>query len=317
MNLSLLTDIRVIVVHSYCSDGTASAMILQEVFPSARVIDVTYDAVRSQLACQPGMLFCDMTPPDERVEEFVRAGAVVLDHHRTRQHVVRAFGERGVYACEDSDPGVAGAALAVREVWDPYWSAHPDMWTQAHAKRVSELALLASVRDTWQRSSPWWQRAVELDCLLRFLGLDRALEMGIAAVCASPQWLSSHLEATNRRKAANAASKCTMIETAGLRVAVLGGMAAVNDAADLVEADALAGFAYKMVDGQNMLKVSLRSRGKLDVGEIARALGGGGHAHAASFLVKVAPSSLNPFSEISQLIELGVSKAKTAPKDQP
>lgn len=135
-----LDSIKTIVVHDNCPDGLASAILLHDVLYDAEIKFVQYgtDAYKA-LTPAPGVLYCDFSPPirtkkvvadgaetyviDEedraKLQEFVAAGTLVLDHHKTAKPIVEAFGDNGRFGDEVSEPGVCGALLAYRHVWLP------------------------------------------------------------------------------------------------------------------------------------------------------------------------------------------------------
>lgn len=163
MNLSRITRI---ITHANCPDGIASAMILHDALPDASVEFVQYGTPEHRdMHATPGMLFCDITPPRERVSEFVGAGAMVLDHHAAQKDIVDAFGENGVYACET---GKSGAWLA-------YWHVWRNIAFNACGidnDNVKHFARLAGIRDTWWKGHELWTEACEQAAALMFLGLD-------------------------------------------------------------------------------------------------------------------------------------------------
>jgi hypothetical protein len=151
MDPAALADVRVIVAHDECADGTASAILLHDALPGAEIVFCDYGAPARQLAARPGMLFCDFSPPAARADEFVAAGAMVLDHHRSARPVIERFGERGVFGDERADPGVSGAMLAYRHVWLALRAGAPEQPFAAW------FAAAAGARDTWQTASPLWR----------------------------------------------------------------------------------------------------------------------------------------------------------------
>lgn len=326
-----LQDIRTILVHGYpdsaCADGLASALILRDAFPDAEVRFLVHGTPEyAALAASPGQIFCDIVPPEIRVSEFVEAGAIVLDHHKSARHVVEAFGEKGVYASPEEDPGVSGALLAHR-VWVQVKRASnsrlPDGWDHEGWSQLAGLeefifyfASLIGVRDTWQKDSPLWDAACRLSATLLFFPPDdwlaNNLEINKSLLATKINAVGYELirkRAVDARKLADAAYR--FVTPAGTRVAVVASCH-VSDAADLLaeSSDLVVGFAYTAELQPNTiewrlprLRLSFRSRGKFDCSEIARMLGGGGHAGAAGATVTARPDSLQPYAEVVRLVE--------------
>lgn len=125
-----LRSVRVVVCHAYperpCPDGVASALLLRSAFNElfdeesidVEVVFVAHGDQLEALEARPGMLFCDIAPPAARAKEFVEVGAIVLDHHATARPVVELF-EHHAFGDEEKEPGVSGAVLAFREVYEP------------------------------------------------------------------------------------------------------------------------------------------------------------------------------------------------------
>lgn len=166
-----LRRVQRIIVHADCPDGIASAMILHDCLPDAEVIAVAYGPEREALEPGPADLFCDMTPPESKTAAFVEAGAIVLDHHKGAREFVERFGELGVYADADEEPGVSGAVLAYREVW--YRGGISDK-----QQFVRNFAEVVGIRDCWLRLNKAWTVACERAEVLMFHPLSYWLEPG-------------------------------------------------------------------------------------------------------------------------------------------
>jgi hypothetical protein len=285
----LLRQVRTIVTHDSCSDGLASALILKEALPDARVLFVQYGTPELRaLPAEPGMLFCDMSPPADRVQEFVTAGAIVLDHHATARGVVEAFGERGVFGDEKAEPGVSGAVLAARAIG-----------LDSVGRAVRELATLAGIRDTWQNTHPRWDEARAQHEALMFWPRERWLS-------APPQDWSRLLEIgpplleRQAERVRRAIDKAWRAALGPLRLVILDGVELTSDAAETIGpgADLVAGFGYRAeadpkaaapsAPPKLTLVFSLRSHTDFDCAAFAKHEGGGGHTRAAGFGVPVA-----------------------------
>jgi oligoribonuclease NrnB/cAMP/cGMP phosphodiesterase (DHH superfamily) len=299
-----LQAIRTIVVHDDCTDGLASAVLLHDALPDAEVRFVQYGtAAHRELVATRGMLFCDFSPPAERVAEFVAARAIVLDHHRSARGLVAAFAERGVFGDEDSEPGVSGAVLAYRCVWRVLRSQ------STHRDFAERLATLAGIRDTWQKDSPLWRAACVQHFALSFLPQDSWMQMSLDHI--ERQWeerfdwvglrLHDRQEDLVRRTLAKA---WRFRSPHGARVIVFDGLGLASDAAEAAreEADVVVAFALEVESDRPTLRLSLRSNGALDVSSVARQFGGGGHTKAAGFSVPLDATTPHPFRLIEGLL---------------
>jgi oligoribonuclease NrnB/cAMP/cGMP phosphodiesterase (DHH superfamily) len=305
---ALLERVKTIVSHADCPDGIASALILRGALGEARVTFVEHNTPEQRdLPATEGMIFCDVVPPRERTQEFVEAGAIVLDHHRAARDVVESFGDRGVFADEKTEPGISGAPLAHREVWCAL---------RDDDERVRRFATLAGIRDCWLTDHPDWEEAAAQSAALLFFGYEaiaRELPKG-AAPCLS----ETQMDVGRRQRAQRMA---TARETADRKLYRLRPDVAVYNDRDRLLSDVaglafdtdsslrvVGGFHYKVTsDGAMLMVCSLRSRGDdVDVAAIAKRQGGGGHTSAAGFGVPVTEDSPNPLAVIDAALgELG------------
>ncbi|HHH11658.1 MAG TPA: hypothetical protein ENK23_06260 [Sorangium sp.] len=291
MDPTELRATHTIVTHADCPDGIASAMILKDVLPKARVVFVEHNTPEQRnLVATAGVLFCDIAPPPARNDEFVAAGAMVLDHHRGAREQVLAFGPRGVFADEQRDPGVSGALLAYREVWCRL--------NNRRDQAIEQFVTLAGIRDTWQKHDERWQQACAQASALAFYGY----EVLAGATGLTPQQQHVGRMLIDKRQQAAAAI------AAGKLYRVRDDVAMYNDRdkllSDVAEAafmknerlNIVCGFHYKVnSDGRMLLVCAMRSRrGAVDVSAICKAQGGGGHVNAAGFGVEVSAEMPNP-----------------------
>jgi hypothetical protein len=294
ISIEALRAVRRIIVHANCPDGRASALILHAALPDAEVCEMAYGSPEHDgLVAAPGLLFCDFTPPKGRLAEFAAAGAIVLDHHE--RALVEPFGALGVFGVNDE--GDSGAALAFTHVWCRLSAAKA---TVDEHEIVEEIALLASIRDTWQRNHPRWRDACEVSEVLRFVPLAHLLTMGPERFLDFAAGLGSMLAWKKREAAAEAAQNVVRLTVGGLLVAVVAGLGLTSDVADVCDADVIAGFEYVQESGAVRLVWSLRSRGGVDVQAIAKRHGGGGHKPAAGF--SVPDDDRSPYARLEELL---------------
>ena len=302
MDLEALAAVRTIVAHDECADGTASAILLHDALPEAEVMFADYGARAEQLVARPGMLFCDFSPPAARVDEFVAAGAIVLDHHRSARPVIERFGARGVFGDERADPGVSGAVLAYRHVWLALRAGAPD---HAFAAR---FAAAAGARDTWQTASPLWHDGCVQEALLSAFGNQFWLATPLAALARDwadrYAWVGEQLIARDRDRVARAIAAAHRFTTRrGLRGIAIDGVAYASDAAEQLGAqvDLVIAFGFAAQAGAPVMQVSLRSHAGFDCAAFAERFGGGGHTRAAGFAVALAEA--HPFQLIERMFD--------------
>lgn len=306
--MSILTPEKIravnhIVTHENCADGMASAMILKEVLPGAQVTFVNYNAKLYNLAAEPGMLFCDCTPHRERVDEFLKAGAVVLDHHKTAKDIVGRFASEGlgVFGDEREDVGVCGAVLAFREVWLPMKDYMGD---GEYRSAFEQLAALAGIRDTWQKDDARWRQACEQADSLTFWPAETVLKTRWDGW---PHLLSIGpvlFERNIRRVDKAIEGSYRFTSSKGRRVTVFEGTKPTSDASEKLggESDIVIGFSFLVEDGAPKIIFSTRTRSDFDCSNFCLAHGGGGHTKAAGFSMPLTETTLHPYAMIEGIL---------------
>ena len=301
----LLRNIRTVIAHGReegpCADGLAAALIVRDVLPDVAVRFVTYEsAEHRQLVPEPGVLFVDIAPVPDRVEDWLAADAIVLDHHRSARDVAQRFEVvgHGVYS---EEPGLSAATLAYREVWSHLAPLRCTFF-------IERFASLAGVYDTWQREDPLWEDAAAQTAALYFYPVDEWLSHRV--LIGGPEFrqrmeLGPLLLRKNRDSVRElVAGAYHFITGTGTRVAVLPSTFLISDAADAVSnVDVVAGFSFRVRQGMPSMKVSFRSRGPHLVRAIAEALGGGGHDRAASAWLELHESHRHPYQVIRTIME--------------
>lgn len=304
MKPELIKKIRRIITHANCADGILAAAICRQALPLAAIEFRYHDET---LEVTEGMLFVDITPPTRYVSECQERGAIVLDHHKAQEALVARFGERGRFACETLEPGVSGALLAYQEVYVPLLGENP---------RAEALARLIGVRDTWQRQDPTWERACRYAAAIVFLGDEFLLN---SSLMYGPEVIGHRiLEDKNKFVEKIVENGLVYRDYQDYKVALFyDNRAYVSEVAEAAKdkADLIVGCFYvkdaTMNDDEIRLVFSLRSghRGKtrIDVGALAKELGGGGHTFAAGFSITRGTfgdePSMNPFETFMHLID--------------
>lgn len=241
--LDKLKSITHLVTHGpACPDGIASALIVKDALPDVRVSFMNYGTKEHrELEPAPGLLFCDFTPVRERVQEFVKAGAICLDHHPTAKDIVEAFGENGVFGLNERNE--CGAWLAYEHVWKPLRRRH--MVTSgdpssANYEWVHHFAELAAIRDTWKRGDPRWEAACQQAAELIFWGFEhrsKAIKAGgIPGWAVRDERLGKHLLDKQLSAAQRSLEEShSFVTTRGTRVLVFQGVSTTSDAAEIAD----------------------------------------------------------------------------------
>jgi oligoribonuclease NrnB/cAMP/cGMP phosphodiesterase (DHH superfamily) len=259
------------------------------------------------LEAKPGMLFADIVPPPDRAQEFIDTGALVLDHHKKVQSVVEAFGENGIFADEEKDPGISGTSLVFEHVWKPLREGNV-----IQAIFAQRFARLAGIRDTWQRDSPDWREACAQAEILMFFPVERWLKSNLTMIAA--QWGREYRpigEVLLERKEASTAKLLAQTyrfqSMKGTRVAMFNNLHS-SDVADALdkEVDLVVGFSYstEIVDSvqKRKLILSTRSHTGYDCARFCAAYSGGGHTAAAGCSVPLLNMGEDPYTEVQCML---------------
>lgn len=282
--------VKMIISHDRCADGIASAMIAKYVYPRAEVMLVQYGPERDSLEAAPDMLFVDMTPPEDKVMDFVRANTVVMDHHKKQKRLVEQFGCNGYFADEKDEPGVSGALLAFRYLSLPGDAGSLEE-TRDAMNSAYDLAVLTGIRDTWQKDHPRWEEACILRETLLYFPLDMWLERAEEGKFMPEE---AHLQVgeiklkKQKKLIKKLAKEVLLYEMRDGEVVAIAPTygSTTSDLAEYLRTErhvhTLATFWYSSNGSILTLHVSMRSD-HIDVSEIASRFGGGGHTNAAGF----------------------------------
>lgn len=318
---------KTIVTHANCADGMMSAILLHDVLPSAEILFLTYNTKEhAELEAKPGMLFCDMTPPRARFQEFLSEdlGTIVLDHHVKAKDLVLAFGKRGFFADENEDPGISGAVLAHDLIWHPEQKLRMSLSDNGagflqRVAEITDVVELVGIYDTWQKYHSRWMEACYLTEVLRFFPWLHWRDQS----CCSPTryaptrgdplddgvpsfswWWEEQkrigqtlLDRKASRLSKTSEGAARVMTTAKLRYMIVNDYYAANDVLEAHKDDIDLAIGFMHVP--NQIRISLRSNGKFDCGSFATLHGGGGHTNASGCVI----TSDSPFVDIIRAIQ--------------
>lgn len=278
-----------IVCHSNCPDGTVSAIILSTVYPYARVTFVNYGELAYEtIKAEEGMLFCDITPPLSRAQEFEDVGVVVLDHHK--KELVDPYR----YGYFSSEPGVSGAVLAFRAV--------EDRLTEEEQEHFESLSTAIGVRDTWMKESGLWKSSSVISSGIHSLPFDSWKHKKVNRLYTLAETLGEAARLRTERTVKEILeSPFTFKNDAGNTFLLTSGGGKISDLDDASPFDVSISFSYILNSTKPIVVFSLRSK-SFDVRSIAEQFGGGGHQKAAGFHLNLKPG-LDPVSFIIEFLK--------------
>ncbi len=282
------------IYHGNCDDGFGAAWAVWLKWGDAvEYVPATYG---KPLACDPrgkNVLFVDFSLKRDVMEQFAARITVVLDHHKTAEAELAqwsgrmpALGDIEILAnkanCETGAPIIA--------VFDMERSGAALAWEFCHgcSNRHDLHALLRHIedRDLW-RQPPRYHDTPAVSAALRTYPHDFDVWCDLAANVGR---LANEGEIILRGHRKNVASMCDqaylgIIGNHEVPMVNVPYHYASDCAHELLQRNPAAPFAaawFRRSDGKRQF--SLRSdNDRLDVSEIAKAMGGGGHRNAAGF----------------------------------
>lgn len=263
-----------VLYHAQCSDGFCAAWLFHMVYPDATFIAANYGEPLPVIEDGSKVFILDFSyPRGVMVALAERCKVLVLDHHKT-----------ATAACEGLefcifDQSRSGARMAYDWLVANACGFGPDDNEERIVNYVQD-------RDLWQHKLACTH---EINAALRSYDFDFGVWGDIADAGMVP--LISGGKAIMRYRSkliAEHVSRATMITIDGYNV--LGVCCTVKElVSDIGEQLAASGqFGAVYSDDANGYRTySLRSRNGFDVSEVAKQHGGGGHAAAAGFKVKL------------------------------
>lgn len=327
IDIEKIKSVTTVVTHDNCTDGLASAILVHNVLPDAEIIFVQHNTESyEKLEARPNMLFVDIVPPSARYEEFLKLGAIVLDHHKGVKDLVEKFGTNAVFGDEKLDPGVSGGPLAYKHVWKPLNALRREMWKQDPSydplyddmldeteKFIARFAERAGIRDTWQRHNPEWYEATLQGEVLYFWPREFWFDIKLEDV--ARLWEDKfHPVGSILMKKQAAGTQYVLDESfhftsdRGTKVVCFNSTRATSDVAEALDKDAdlIIGFKYKCdvneTGPEPKMIFSTRSHTFYDCMSFTKWYGGGGHTKAASFSTEVKVEHENPFEFIRKAV---------------
>lgn len=301
--------------HSNCPDGIMARNILKYLFDevaSAAAQNSQYGGFyypaspSNELPLIKNAIFIDMAPIASQFEDFLKAGAVILDHHESNRYLFDQYKEQypeQLVFGENADHE-SGAMLAYK-VLATYFDDSRFYTYIIEAKKAADYI---SISDCWHKQDPRFESGRALAHFITLQGNDYNN-------LADPEIMDmAELIYTNKKKEdtkiAKKAEKVFITTKDGQKIKVCFlNRENVSDVSEILRND----YGVNLVVGwqkdtyinkkdeskiNKIIKFSLRSDDSVNCRKIAELLGGGGHDRAAGFSIPDSSIVLSPIMEL-------------------
>jgi len=289
----------IVLYHGNCWDGFCAAWLLHRAFHDGEFIPVQYGQEPPEVANDKNrpLFVVDFSYPRDvmfRLGAMRPGGLVVLDHHKTAQAALDGLSEEmtcnNCGSCEVVfDVNKSGSRLTWEWIWDNvYGKKYRDITCMTTGKKLNRnsapwLVDYTEDRDLWRWSLP---RSREITTGLRSHPLDFKVWDGFDQSADSLADLAHDGKAILRSESViieNHVRHAREIEMDGHKILAVNATVLFSDIAGELAKGRPFGAAY-FDRGDGKRQWSLRSTDAgVDVSEIAKAHGGGGHRNAAGF----------------------------------
>ncbi len=292
MDIEKLKAVTDIYVHQSCPDGLSSAMLCAAAYsrvglrPKIWFLQYGTEKMR-QLEPRPNQLFCDITPPLDRWQEWQDHSPIVLDHHETARVATDGLG--GVYGTSVQ----SGATLAYEHIFKPL---DEDAGQSGGDPDWQNLAELAPIRDTWQDSHERW---VEATGMAHALMQNNPYDLIDAARDGKVDFVELFKQAKREGdridfKARKLAEGAYMVPIQSKGVSYLLGVVnctekIISDVCNMLlrnGCDIAVSYFMLNEDGAPKLSISVRTNGEISARMLCELRKGGGHHRAAGFRIE-------------------------------
>lgn len=307
-----LLKVKKIVLHKFCHDGLASGMIIKDVLHDVEYFFADHkDSEYLNIKAEPGLLFCDISPPPGREAEFFWNESIVLDHHEGTKDIVLKFQNAGLGVYGEIDEGISGALLAYKYVWLPLEA----QFGQTDFHKIKQFAERAAIRDCWKINSPEWLNACYQTDTLNFYPEKYFMENHHACILDHEMEIGKISYEKYQENLKYAISNCVIkkwkdeLHNIDLNYGIIPGHRIISDCAEILRKDnvnILFAFSFKIDEDKNpYLACSIRSDGSFDCNKFASFHGGKGHKKSAGGIkIDLKSYNLNPY----YIIELILNK---------
>lgn len=280
-----MTDRPVVLYHQDCADGFTAAWVARLALPDAdpSFIPVQYGRpVPEEALSGRGVYVLDFSYPEADMEEMASRARflVCLDHHKTARDDLEAMSKKydinEAHVLVRFDTGKSGARLA----WEHF---HP-----ASAGDPPPLVLYVEDRDIWSWRLPFSR---EINAYVRSWPMDFETWDALDATLRDGPLDADHTAVREGRAVLryqdrvveDQVKNASTVNIAGCDVPCVNATVLISEITGRLAAGRpFAATFFERSDGKRVYSLRSGPDG-VDVGEVARLYGGGGHRHAAGF----------------------------------
>ncbi len=263
----------VILYHAECNDGFGGAWAAWKKFcDKADYIPINYDSPLPEGLKDKEVFFIDIIPEGINEESVIRKiieenkSVVAVDHHKTNESKMSLFKDYSF------DNGHSGAVLA----WKYF---HPE-------KPIPKLLLFVEDVDIWKWEYPETSNFIAALALYDYdfeawdkVSLDIENSEKFKGYLSKGEIINAYI----KRVADDLVKHAQKVDFDGYQVYSINAHHPIKSFVGPALRKKHPPFAITWVQEGGMIHVSLRSDGSVDVSEIAKKYGGGGHKAAAGF----------------------------------
>lgn len=280
LDATKITTINTVYYHGSCPDGITAREVLKYALKGVKFVPYYFTELRF---IPKNALFIDCSPKDEQLEECLKAGCMVAEHHESFVEGYNRLNNLypGQMMLGDNEKAESGATLALQIVEMLRGGSQ-------HNEDIIELVRLISISDTWKKDDPSFDLARMYAGYIAFFGNDFCESLRDLA---KKEDVVRAFGAVQTRRQEVLAKGAIRTEENGFKVAFINDLN-MSNAAELLRTqegtDLIVGYIVKFDDrlNQNIVIYSLRSKEDgFDVSKFAKANGGGGHKAAAGFSI--------------------------------
>lgn len=267
---------RILVTHTDL-DGIACAVLYCKAYPNVELVFIDYDRVNETVeelakSTDQHIMISDLSVNKEELAELLdkRGNVELIDHHPTAKW------------------------LADKYKWalvDTNWSATKHMYevlsTRFNLQDYEGFVKLVDDYDTWGHGTKPLIMSQDLNRLREILGRDRFLARWIAQPSLDTSDLEDMLLTLDKEQEEKYIREsieqvALVTDAQGNKYALLAADRYINNVGHTI-LDVYPDIEYVMMVNFRHSTVSLRGRGNVHLGQLAKKVGGGGHKKAAGF----------------------------------